>query len=122
MTRPYGTTVAAIERLLHAQGRLTARELAQEIGVARGNVSPVLRRMMTPRIGAPKRVHIAGWTREVDGTRSYLRPQYDLGDEPNYPKPKRKTGAASQRDYRINLRRDAWGSVSSVFNIGDRRL
>ncbi len=119
MTRPQGTTVAAIERLLFAQGPLAALELAREIGLPRDNVQPVVRRMMLDGPRVPRRVYIAGWTVEVEGSKPHLRALYALGNQPDKKKPKAKPPAQVQRELRARKRGRA---LNSVFNIGNRKL
>lgn len=88
--------MAKIRALLKAKP-MTASELAPLLPISRRWVIVYMQHMLDD-----KSIHIARWTREVKGQRTYLRPVYGDGNQqPNAPKPP----AFSNREIKARLRK-----------------
>lgn len=113
--KEWGTTVAAITRLLKEEGGLTRAEVCDRLGLDRRYVSAVITRMNKPGAVTPKRIYITHYVHDNAGERRYPRAVYDLGDKPDAKKPKSDLKAIRQR-YRERQRGLLKGN--SVFNLG----
>ena len=86
--RAWGSTVAAVTKLLDEYGEMTRAEMEVEIGIPHRQLSGVITRM---RRGGPKSqrlLHITRYVQDAEGARRYPRAVYALGDKPDAKKPK----------------------------------
>lgn len=98
----YGIHILRILDALEHVGPMTTAELVLEVGASRATISRALTRLCAPslRPKGPRRVRIADWRDDSEGTRRYMRPVYALGRSPDAPRPDRKTNADYCRQYR----------------------
>lgn len=97
--RKNGQSVAAIVQSLITNGPQTSYELAQSTGIHAENLRSVIARMLRPSARTPKRIYVLRYIDYVEGTRTYTRAEYALGDGPNAKK-QLKSGAEIKREYR----------------------
>jgi hypothetical protein len=113
--RAWGTTTAAIERVLADGVPMGSAEIAREIGLSRERVCSCISRMARRNPKVERRVHIAAWVLDDgEGRRRYPRALYALGDLPNAKKPRPETGTEMARRYRERN----YGQVASVWDLG----
>lgn len=108
-----------MDRIVHALkdiGPMTKLEIMQYCGLTRRQWGNAYMRLKVPTKRHPKRVHIHDWTREVPGTRDYLRPVYGWGDLPDKRKP--KPISPSESAAKCEAIRNVRLKTASVFNLG----
>jgi len=93
--------------LVAEHGRLTAREVAEELGITVSHARAVVSNLHG------KGLRIAEYRRDSDGGRLYPRPVYALGKGPDVKPPGRLSDAEYNRRYRARTR----GLVGSVFAL-----
>lgn len=74
------SVTSRILNYLKEHPKSTCAEMEQDLNLS---INQVRNKVCTLHNGTPKfgrRVYISGWTRDVLGTRTYLRAQYSLGD------------------------------------------
>ena len=86
--KPPGEIVLAVLALLAEHTWLTRSELCRLMGRDRHAVASVMSRMSRTWPNVGKRIYVAGYVHEDDGSRRYPRPFYALGDRRDTPKPK----------------------------------
>lgn len=100
-------------------GPMSMLELVEELGVSRSHVSCKLTLMKDA-----KKAHIAGWRRDEDGGRLYVRALWAVGPAPG-PTPK-KPKPLGDSGYGRRYRQRRKTAVSSVWSLAtpthDRRL
>jgi hypothetical protein len=101
-------------------GPMTCTEICAYLALRKSQVQPLLQQLYTKKPQAGRRVHISGWVRDGEGERDYPRPVYALGDLPDKPKPRPKSGTARTQAYRDKKRK--LRQTQFVFNLGLRGL
>ena len=115
MRRGYGNTTQKILDLLAQNGPMTRAEITKELGYERDYVSAVVGRLARKLVNTPKRIHIVGYTYDMEGERRYPRAIFALGDGEDLKRPKAQTKANKKR-YREKLKGRFY--MNSVFNLG----
>jgi hypothetical protein len=90
-----------------AAGPATTTQLTAALGVDRLTVKTAVARLCEPELrkGGARRVYVVAYTYDDDlGGRTYPRPLYALGDEPDALKPDRKTRAETSAEHRQRQR------------------
>ena len=126
----YGKVAGDILRALKEYGPMTRTEVCVHLGLDRTKAAAILTRLCRiadrPHTGtvARRRARIAGWVRDQEGERDYLRAQYGLAetdengkDVPDVPKPS-ATSKSVVRAVKARYRERKAGRVSSVFDLG----
>lgn len=116
----WGDIPSMVESALREYGPMTGYEIAALVPASTEFINKALRRMRTPsRRRQPlmqQRVHVAEWTNDAEGQRSFPRPIYRLGHGINVPRPPpipRRTIVAQQRRRKLGKTR-----MNFVFNLG----
>lgn len=100
---------------LEACGPLTSAEVAEFFPASlHRDVAAALSSMRT---AARKRVHISGWTHDVDGQTTHPRAIYALGDLPDAPRPPKQPHKEIRARYRAKLARGKARAPRSVFEL-----
>lgn len=115
MRRGYGNTTQKVLDLLAQNGPMTRAEITKELGYERDYVSSVVGRLSTKLVKTPKRIHIIGYTYDMEGERRYPRAIFALGDGKDAKRPKADL-KANKRRYREKLKGRFY--MNSVFNLG----
>ena len=102
--KAYGTAVAAVLRSLLAFGPQTSRELSESTGINPESLRSIVSRMHKASSQSPKRIYVSRWVDFVEGTRTYTRAEYSIGDCEDARK-RRRTGAETQREFRRRNKR-----------------
>lgn len=100
----YGAAVIAVLRSLTQHGPQTSRELSESTGINPESLRSIVSRMHKASPQAPKRIYVSRWVDFVEGTRTYTRAEYSIGDCADAKK-KRRTGAETQREFRRRNKR-----------------
>lgn len=116
----FGSLVAKIMEALDELGPMTRSETGRHLGIDDRASSGVFTRLMRATPKHPKRIHIAGWTRDQEGERAYLRAQYAVGDgAPLGDKAKpNTTGKSAVRVVKDRYRTNQKLRVRWVFDLG----
>ena len=109
-----GKHVTRALEALEEFGRMTAQEFADWADISRYDAHAVLIRMNQRTKAGDKRIHIADWSYEHDGSRRYPRPVFCLGDKTDKTKPKADPGANRRR---YDAKRNKTFRMNSVFNM-----
>lgn len=111
-------TLALIIRALDEIAPMTAREISEHLEISKDQASALCGQLVKrlPTLG--RRAHIKRWDMEAIGERKFPRPVYALGDLPDAPRPRRKSGAARTQAWRDKKRK--LHKMNFVFNLGLR--
>ena len=112
----WGVSTLRVMDLLERHGRMSSLQIAQELGVGRDCVASVISRLIRPSKKFGRRVHIATWIDEVDGSRKYRRACYALGDKPDAKKAKSTFDFNAWQRKRYAERKSQ--ATNSVFKLG----
>lgn len=86
--RPYGQLADLILSQLKELGPMTSFEIAQSLGMTKGEISGVLSRLWRTGAKTPKRVYKMNYVYDAEDSRRYPRAVYALGCKLDAPKPK----------------------------------
>ncbi len=86
--------------LLREFGPMTRFEIGEELGIPKNTLGQCISTLNHESPRAEKRVHIVRWTRDVEGTRTYLRAVYAFGLGRDAKKPERMPGREANKRYR----------------------
>lgn len=119
--RKWGVLRDRILAMLEDLGPMTSAALARELGEPFSKVSGVVSRLTKPSADyqRPRRVHVHSWVYDgEDGGKAYPRALYAIGgDQPDAPKPARKSRKECNAAYHARRFVDPV-RLSSVFNLG----
>jgi transcriptional regulator with XRE-family HTH domain len=124
MTRTkLGLRQTQVLKLLKDFGPSTARELADEMGIDRHQVTNILRSLAErprPVNPLPRLIYIHDWIDSVPGLRKYLYPVYAIG---NFPDKSRPSGSVRLRNAKkaYEERMKVRSTHNFVFNLGGAR-
>lgn len=115
MARYTGNT-QRILRMLEELGPMTRLEICRELEPNAQNISSLMSALLREQPRNPRRIHICGWTFEIEGERHYPRAIYAIGgDKPDAKRPKPLKRAEIVSRYRNSLK--AKYKTNSVFNL-----
>lgn len=103
MTAAWGNVTDRMLLQLRDHGPATRSQLQDALGISGYQASRVITRLMRvvkrgEHIGQ-RRIHIAGWTRDQEGARNYLRAIYAYGDGKDARCPGPKCRLLAKREY-----------------------
>lgn len=104
--------------LFKQYGPMTRVEVERILGVHKYNVKSAVSRLNARSKKFGKRIYVVGYVYDSEGSRRYPRPQYDVGDMPDAPKPKPDKKAIGRRYQQSRLTKFR---NNSVFHLGKSR-
>jgi hypothetical protein len=104
-----------ILRMLDELGPMTRLEICRELEPNAQNISSLVSALLREQPRNPRRIHISGWTFEIEGERHYPRAIYALGDRPDAKRPRPLSRTEIVARYRAALRTKY--QTNSVFNL-----
>lgn len=118
---PWGVMILRVLDLIEQNDRpISALQIAQMMGSTREKVSSAISKLHKATDMTPKRIYVAKWIDDVDGSRKYTRAAYLAGDKPDVKKPKSKFDFNAWQRKRY-AERKALSTGSSVFNVGAKQ-
>lgn len=118
---PWGVSTLRLLDLLEQVGEpMSTLQIAQHFDISRDRIASVISRLLRPSKTFGRRLHIAKWISEVDGSRKYRRACYAIGDKPDAKKPKTTFDFNAWQRKRY-AERKALSTGASVFHQGVRQ-
>lgn len=118
MRKGYGDSVEKILNSLAEFGPMTMIEVREIVAMNKNSVAATLSSLHRNRPRSGKRVYVKAYVFDAEGSRSYPRAVYALGNLPDATKPK-SDEKATKRKY--EERKKLKYTMNSVFNLAKTR-
>lgn len=102
--RAWGNNTDRVLAYLQEEGPCTSMQMQRALGIHRNILVQILKRCRQVAERGPsagqRRIHIVGWTREVEGAKNHLRAIYAYGDGKDARSPGAKCPNLVNREWR----------------------